>query len=478
MSKQHLKFKGQGRRLLLIIGVALKYFVFHRLTFRRRKSLGERLRLAFQELGIIFIKVGQLLSGRYDLLKEADLEELKKLLDQANPLPDEVVHRVIGEELGTKAQQLSPLTLLSSASVAQVYATTVHGNPVVIKVLRPGVREQAETDLAIVLKLLLLAKKFSSQLRQVKVIETMNEIRSWIREETNFATELDNMERYRSHLTNSFPTGQVRPDLGRIIVPKTYPEFSTTRVLVMERLAGVTISDWLRGKRPIDITERRYDPQTSIMTFFSGTMRPVFEGNSRPFHGDPHPANIVILPDGNVGLIDFGLLGEYGAEYTQAANRMFFAIYLKNAEMAAKAVLQFNRVSSDYYEQILPDMKVYVQQVEREGFGEMMKGTARIMQKHQLYAPAMSEAEQAKHELGTLMIKFVLLVDSLAHDFFPGKTTTDLLGPELEAGIKAQIVRNLKHSRMRDSFLGLAYAVSEIAAEGPEAVGKAFANFL
>ncbi len=399
-------------------------------------------------------------------------------MDQADPLPDAMVHAIINKELGVKAQQFGPLTLLSSASVAQVYATTLNNEPVVIKVLRPGIREQAETDLTIVLKLLLIAKKFSSNLRQVKVTETMNEIRSWIREETDFSNELNNMERYRDHLTVSFPTGRVRPDLGKIIVPKTYPEFSTPRVLVMERLGGVTISEWLRGKRPIDIDQRHYDPQVSIMTFFSGTMRPVFSGNSRPFHGDPHPANIMILENGDVGLIDFGLLGQYGEEYTHKANRMFFAIYLKNAEMAAKAILQFNHVSLDYYEEILPDVKLYVQQVEREGFGEMMKGTAQILQKHRIYAPLMPEEEQAKHELGTLMVKFVLLVDSLAHDFFPGKTTADLLGPELEAGIKAQIVRNLRHSRVRDSFLSLAYAVSEIAAEGPEAVGKAFADFL
>lgn len=478
MTNYHLKFAHQSRRFLFISFVALKYLIFYRVTSLRKKSLGERLRLAFMKLGVIFTKVGQLLSGRYDLLEEADLEELKKLLDQASPLPDDVIHNIINNELGIKAQQLGPLTLLSSASVAQVYATSVYGKPAVIKVLRPHIREQAETDLAIVLKLLLIAKKFGSRLQQVKAVETIGEIRNWIREETDLSIELNNMERYRAHLVASFPTGQVRSDLGRIIVPKTYPEFSTPRVLVMEQLPGVTISEWLRGKRPIDVDKRHYDPRASIKTFFSGTMKPVFEGNSRPFHGDPHPANIVILENGDVGLIDFGLLGQYGEEYTHRANRMFFAIYLRNAEMAAKAILQFNQVSLAYYEEILPDVKLYVQKVERQGFGDMMKGSAQILQKHRLYAPMMPYEEQVKHELGTLMIKFVLLVDSLAHDFFPGKTTADLLGPELEAGIKAQIARNLKKSQPLITALGLVYAATEIMTEGPEHVGKALGRFM
>jgi hypothetical protein len=123
-------------------------------------------------------------------------------------------------------------------------------------------------------------------------------------------------------------------------------------------------------------------------------------------------------------------------------------------------------------------MKAFVQQAEYYGFGESMKGTAQVLQKHKLFAPGIKKDQKSDHSVGPIMVKFVLLVDSLAHDFFPGKTTADLLGPELEAGIMAQIVHNFKQSRPREATLGLAYAVSEIAAEGPEAVGKMFGNFL
>lgn len=465
-------------RFLVIAAVALKYCVFYHFNSLRHKPLGERLRLGCQRLGVIFVKVGQLLSGRYDLLSEADLQELKKLLDQGESVDDTIVKEIIQSELGDKASQLGTLTLLSSASIAQVYGTQIEGEPVVIKVLRPGVRQQAETDLTILLWLISFAKHFHPTLRPVRVTQAIEDFRRWIREETDLSIELSNMEKFRLHLTQEFgEQGIIRPGLGKMVVPRTYPEFSTPRILVMERLQGKTVSEWTRDSRPAQI--ENYDPQTSLLTLFAGSLRPLFEGKSVPFHGDPHPANIVILEHGDVGLIDFGLMCQYGEEVVRAADKLFFAVHLQNAELAAKAALQYNQLSQQYYEEILPDMRIFVKQAADYGFGDWLKGAISALQKHNLFRKdVQKDLTYPNRSVGPILVKFVLLMDSMAHDFFPDKSTADLLGPELKIGIMAHITHNLKRSQPGASLLGLAYAFSEVAAEGPEAIGKMFNNLL
>ncbi len=446
-------------RMLLRTGRIAWVLLYH-VCLRRRETLGVRLHRAFQELGVTFVKFGQLLSGRYDMLPEEDLRELRKLLDRVDPLPDEAMLAIVRQELGARADELQNAELLASASIAQTYTATFRGRDVVVKVLRPGIRERIELDLSIIHRVAQLGELLWPMLRRLTITRAVRDMRDWIREETDFTLELRNMERYRFHLASTFPKGKIREDLGRMVVPVTYPDMSTSRVLVMERLEGVTLAGWMRGERPAD--EERYDPQTSVMTLFVGSLRPVFQGMSAPFHGDPHPANIVVLPGGDIGLIDFGLMGQYGEKVIRAANSLYFAIHLRNAEKATQALLRFAEIPRRYYEELLPSMEAYIEEAADGGFAEWMQGAARVMLKHKLSGSVALP----------LMVKFVLLVDGLAHEFFPGRSTSDLLGSELEAAIVTRIRYNISRSDAKGTALAVAYVLSEIVAEGPEVVGR------
>ncbi len=428
----------------------------------RRASLGRALRSAFQELGVTFVKFGQLLSGRYDVLPESDLRELRTLLDNVNPLPDATMLAIVREELGAKADELRDMRVLASASISQAYAATLRGKSVVVKVLRPGIGDRVETDLVILYRLARVAEFFIRSLKRLEVSKMILEMRDWMRQEIDFTVELRNMEQFRFHLASTFSGGKIRADLGRMVVPLTYPDFSTKRVLVMEKLEGLTVSAWMRGERPDNL--EAYEPQKSLLTFFVGSLRPLFHGHGAPFHGDPHPANTMLLPHGDVGLIDFGLMGQYDEATIRSANRLFFAIFFQNASMATDALIRFAKIPRRYREELLPSMEEYLEGSLDGGFAEWMQGVAGILVEHKIPGSLALP----------LMIKFVLLVDSMAHEFFPGQSTRDLLGSELESGAMTCMMRNVVGARFDSGLLALLYALSEKFAEGPRGWGKIF----
>jgi len=450
-------------RTLRIIQVFLAHFVFHPLNSHRGESFGRRLRKACQALGVVFIKIGQFLSGRYDMFREEDLTELRQLLDETEHIPDGDAFRIMKAELGADAERLHNLVFLACASIAQVYAGLLDEKErVVVKVVRPGIREQAELDLAILYRLACVIELFVPVCRRLKISQVVSDLRDWIRAETDLSIELRNMDRFKFQLASNFSHGRVRADLGKIVIPKTYPALSTSSVLVMERLNGVTVSDWMRGKRPE--SGMSYDAPTSILTFMVGSFAPLMTGKDYLFHGDPNPANIVILEHGNLGLIDFGLMGDYEARIAKAFNSMVFAAYLKNGPFFAKALLRFIGGGEKDYVAILPDVEAYVEDAFDKPFGEMLKGSLQLLMKHRLPAPATL----------SIIVKMNLLSDSLAYEFFPGQSTADLLGKEFETGILLHIGGNLGQAKPANTLLSIAYALSELVAAGPSAVSKVF----
>jgi ubiquinone biosynthesis protein len=454
-------------RALRIVQVFLTHFLLHPLNSHRGEAFGERLRKACQCLGVVFTKIGQLLSGRYDLFPEHDLVELRKLLDAADRLPDETMFGILRNELGAEARRLHNLAFLSAAAMAHVYTALLDGKEeVVVKIIRPGICEQAEIDLGILYWVVRAVELTRPAWRRLRISRAVCDLRDWIRAEADLGIELKNMERFRFQLARYFPHGRVRPDLGKLVVPRTYSALSTNRVLTMERLNGITVSEWMRGIRPE--TGMRYDPRISILTLFVGSFIPLFRGKACLFHGDPHPANLVILEDGNLGLVDFGLMGDYSEELARAFNRMVFAGHLKLAPLFTKALIRFVGIEERYYAELLPDVEVYVRDAFDRGFGDMLKGSLQILLRHRLPGPATL----------SIIVKFNLLVDALAYEFFPGRSTADLLGTEFEAGIVAQIRHNLGRSKLFDTSLAFAYALSEVVADGPAAVGQIFAGLV
>jgi ubiquinone biosynthesis protein len=282
------------------------------------KGVGERMRLAFQELGPTFVKLGQVLSMRPDLVPEQVVEELVKLQDQVSPLPFTTIQEVLNRELGFKVQarfqEISPVPL-GSASIGQVHeAVLATGEKVVIKVLRPDIRKSIETDISL---LTLLAEMFEKYFPELSVLNPrvfVEEFFKSLQYELDFKIEANNIEKIAKNSTEF-------PDL---IFPKVYHELSTHEVLVLERFEGIRLNDReaVLGA-PID---RNKIATLGARAFLVSVLKYGL------FHGDLHGGNLFILPGDRLGVIDFGIVGRLSQKSRDQLVTMVWALIQEDYE--------------------------------------------------------------------------------------------------------------------------------------------------
>ena len=260
---------------------------------------GARLRLALEELGPVFVKFGQALSTRRDLLPPDIADELAKLQDRVPPFPGEVagamLERIYGRPLNEVFSSFE-LTPLAAASIAQVHAATLEeGAEVVVKVLRPGMREVIERDLEVLAALAELADRYWVEARPVRPIEVVQEYRKTILDELDLMREAANAAQLKRNFSGS----------PLLYVPLVYWDYCRSNVMVMERIHGVVISriDELRA-RGADIVKLA---ENGVEIFFTQVFRHNF------FHADMHPGNIFVQVDDpknpRYAAVDFGIVG-------------------------------------------------------------------------------------------------------------------------------------------------------------------------
>ncbi|ADU51472.1 ABC-1 domain-containing protein [Thermaerobacter marianensis DSM 12885] len=257
-------------------------------------TLGVHLRQALEELGPTFVKLGQLLSTRPDLLPPEVLRELGRLQDRVPAFPFEEAAAQIEQELGRPVHQLfarfDPRPL-AAASIGQVHAAQLpDGRPVVVKVQRPGIRHTIEADLALLMDLAELAERYSPWAAFYPFRDIAAELAASLRAELDFVREGRNAQRLARLLAG-------RPEVR---VPQVIWEYTTPRVLTLERLEGAKLSE-VGGLEPA--AARRL-----ARTLVDAVLDPLFRAGF--FHADPHPGNILLLPGGRVGLVDFGITGQ------------------------------------------------------------------------------------------------------------------------------------------------------------------------
>ncbi len=266
---------------------------------RRRSSRAERLRLALTELGPIFVKFGQAVSTRRDLLPADIADELAKLQDQVPPFPGDVarasVERAHGRPVAQMFQSFEE-TPLAAASIAQVHAARLpDGREVVVKVLRPGMRKVIERDLEVLYALAGLAERYWPEGRRLRPTEVVAEYEKTVLDELDLMREAANAAQLRRNFAGS--------DL--LYVPEVYWDYCRTDVMVMERIRGIQISDTARLREAgADIAKLA---QNGVRIFFTQ----VFQHNF--FHADMHPGNIFVLVDDprnpRYAAVDFGIVG-------------------------------------------------------------------------------------------------------------------------------------------------------------------------
>ena len=289
----------------------------------------EHLRLAIEELGPTFIKLGQILSTRGDLLPAEYLEELAKLQDGAPPVPIEAVRQILFDELGQPVDEVFAhfdLHPLASASIGQAHAATLlDGTQVVVKLRRPGVVEQVEEDLGILLDLAATAERHWTAARYYDLLAIAQEFAQTLRAELDYLQEGRNVERFAANFA---------ADVS-VHVPKVYWETTTSRMLTLERIYGIKISD-VAALEQADL-DRRAVADHATRVLLSMILEYGF------FHADPHPGNVFVEPGGRIALIDFGMVGEVDSATQAILLRLFLAIAERDGGRLADVLLEMSR---------------------------------------------------------------------------------------------------------------------------------------
>ncbi len=274
------------------------------------KDTPENLRKAFEELGPTFIKIGQILSTRPDILPENFTDELSKLQNNVSPESFFNINKVFEEEFNAKLSDSFDFfdeNPLASASIAQVHrAKLKDGKEVIVKIQRPDIENQMEIDLEILSKILFLAKgKLSGFI--IDPQEAVDELKDSTKLELDFTNEVKNLKKFKKNNLNA----------SNIYVPYVVEEFCSHKIITMEMIHGFSI------KNAAKLNEFNYNKEDLGKNLVLSFFKQIFEDNF--FHGDPHPGNILINK-GKICFIDFGLMGSLSKSLQDALNELIISV--------------------------------------------------------------------------------------------------------------------------------------------------------
>lgn len=358
------------------------------LTLRRRSkeaeqassySMPERVRLTLEELGPTFVKLGQLMSTRPDILPPQYIAELSKLLDAVPPFECEVVVETVESELEGSLDELFATfahTPVASASIGQVhYATLKSGERVVVKVQRPHIREMIEADLGLLLRQSRFLAKHSEILRDYQIAELLEEFGIALQEELDYVREGRNADRLR----------QVLGDEPIVHIPRVYWELTTSKVITLEHVEGMSLAKLAR------VEEAGYDLPAIASVIVDIYFQQVFYAGI--FHADPHPANIM-LQSNQVSLVDFGLVGFVSESLKDSLRDLVIALISQNVEDITTIVLDLGASSKPPDRRLLERdirrllSRYYGATLESMSIGDFLEQIMNVAFKYRIRLPA------------------------------------------------------------------------------------------
>ena len=401
-----------------LVGVAGlgRWVPFHRgvLGHERREepyTTPEHLRRALEELGPTFIKLGQLLSTRSDIVPASYLHELARLQDRAPQVPLATIQSLIQQELGAPPEKVFATfesVPLACASIGQAHLATMHdGSQVVVKIRRPDINAIIETDLDILQNLANRASRRWTVAANYNLPGLVSEFAASIRRELDYLTEGRNAERFAANFADS----------ADVHIPQVYWATTTSRVLTLERIDGIKVDD-------LDGLDRARVDRRALATKATGVaVSMVFEHGF--FHADPHPGNLFIEPDGRIGLIDFGMVGEVDNGLRHQLASVLAALTGHDAERLAKALLDLSVVKRPVdREQFRADLIIFMSLYRGRRLGDV--NIARLAS--QLLALLRKHRLQLPQEVATLL-RFFLMVEGMGVRLDPEFNLGGFLGP-------------------------------------------------
>jgi ubiquinone biosynthesis protein len=411
------------------IGVAYDQLIKHEAGPRAR---AEHLRKAFEELGTLFVKLGQALSTRGDLLSEAYRAELAKLQDEVAPIPTGVIAEVIREDLGAPPDALFQhfdTEPLGSASIGQVHAARLlDGRDVVLKVRKPGVESLVQVDLEILTS---LVEEWSARFPVLARYDARGLVREFgdtLRAELNYAREAEKQKLFRGVFSSN----------NGFKIPEVIERYSRERVLTAERLNGMKISE--------ACTLPQVDRVSLSRRLARFVLEPAFERGI--FYADPHPGNLMILDAGTLGIVDFGKIGHLSPEMRRRVVDIFIAVDRRDSSRLADRLIDITAPTrpvdrAAITSEIERILALYVDvALARLHFGEAVNDLLRLVRDHGLRLP------------GNLVqfFKALSMCEGILREIDPQTSLADYVRPIVgEVSYRRLVGRSV--DRVRDSAL-------------------------
>jgi ubiquinone biosynthesis protein len=308
----------------------------HMIPFTKKVAVGlkpkkerkheEKLRRTLERLGPTFIKFGQMLSVRPDLLPRHYIKELEKLQDEVRPFAFEQVKSTIEKELQKPLYDIFrsfDKKPIAAASISQVHQAILRtGEKVAVKVQRPNIQKQMFSDIDILRVLARIVEKHFPKTRSYEPLQVVSEFEAWTKKELNFLTEANNAIRFRNNFTNS-PT---------VRIPKVFTDYTTEKILITEFINGIELH------KVDELKKKGINVGIALENGFNALLKQVFEDGF--FHADPHPGNILVMDDATIAFVDFGIVGHFDDKLKGLAVDMLSGILNQDADSVVETLLE------------------------------------------------------------------------------------------------------------------------------------------
>ncbi len=322
----------------------------------KRLTLSQRARMACEDLGPTFVKLGQILSTRPDLISHEFVEEFSKLQDNVPPFSFLEVKEIFKKELGQSIDELFiefDERPVASASLSQVHkAKLLGGQTVAVKVQRPNIKERIKSDISILFDLVKFMEKRLINGHIYQPIEIVKEFSKTIKQELDFVREGRNIDKFKVNFKNS----------ETVHIPKIYWQLTTSRVLTMEYIEGVKIS------AIDDLPDSQYDKKLISARGADMMLKQIFVDGF--FHGDPHPGNIFIIENNVIALLDFGMVGRVDEETMSNMANLLIAAIESNADKIIKTLEQMDIIIPEVD---LKELKIEIKDFIDKYYGVSLK---------------------------------------------------------------------------------------------------------
>lgn len=392
---------------------------------------GVRIRQALEELGPIFVKFGQTLSTRRDLLPEDVAEELVKLQDQVPPFAGAEARRIVEKALQRPVLEIFrefDETPLASASVAQVHTARINdGEAIVIKVLRPGIDRRIRSDIGLLYELARLAQRFWPDARRLRPVEVVAEFEKTILDELDLVREASNASEIRRRFEAS----------DMLYIPKVYWEYTRRDVMVMERIHGIPVGDVARLKHEgIDL---KLLAERGVEIFFTQVFRDNF------FHADMHPGNIFVAPGAKYIAVDFGIVGSISQSDQHYVAENFLAFFKRDYRRVAEMHVESGWVPADTrIEEFESAIRSVCEPIFEKPLKEISYGHLLL----RLFQVARRFNMEVQPQL-VLLQKTLLNIEGLGRDLYPDLDLWQTAKPFLENWFKRQVGPNAVYRKVR-----------------------------